>query len=138
MHGPLSSLRRKIASPKRVGGTRTLKLKSASLPTSHERLHISIVTMAPYLDDMSSPAPAARAEPASGPTAGGDELDDLFDYDAGLDEVFADLDPRSIIAAANTSRKAPVDVALGIDKEVEVVKKPRVPRVKLDESRYIE
>ena len=92
--------------------------------------------MAPYLDGISSPAPATRAQPAPGPAAGGDDLDDLFDYDAGLDEVFANLDPRNITAPTDSLRKAPVDAGLGIDKEVEVVKKPRTPRVKLDENRY--
>lgn len=92
--------------------------------------------MAPYLDDMSSPAPNTRVQHSPGPAAGRDDLDDLFDYDAGLDEVFADLEPKNIAAPTDTLRKAPTNAGLGIDKEVEVVKKPRVPRVKLDENRY--
>jgi replication fork protection complex subunit Csm3/Swi3 len=93
-------------------------------------------TMAPYLDDMSSPAPAEKLRPAPGPAAGGDELDDLFDYDAGLDDVFRDLEPRKPVSPKDSSRKRRADLGLGIDKEVEVVKKARVPRVKLDEDRY--
>jgi hypothetical protein len=92
--------------------------------------------MAPYLDDMSSPAPNPGVQRSPGPTAGRDDLDDLFDYDAGLDEVFADLEPKNIAGPTDTSRKAPTDSGLGIDKEIEVAKKPRVPRVKLDENRY--
>jgi replication fork protection complex subunit Csm3/Swi3 len=90
--------------------------------------------MAPYLDDESSPAPAARAPTASGPDAGGDELDDLFDYNVGFDEVFRDLEPQKPASPKDTSRKGRSD-GLGIDKEVEVVKKARAPRVKLDENR---
>jgi replication fork protection complex subunit Csm3/Swi3 len=93
--------------------------------------------MAPYLDDMSSPAPTTGTQPVPGPAAGGDEFDDLFDYDVGgLDDVFRDLEPRKPTSPKDTSRKGRSDLGLGIDKEVEVVKKPRVPRVKLDENRY--
>jgi replication fork protection complex subunit Csm3/Swi3 len=85
---------------------------------------------------MSSPGPAARAQPASAPAAGGDDFDDLFDYDVELDEVFRDLEPRKPASPKDASRKERSD-GLGIDKEVEVVKKARAPRVKLDENRYI-
>ena len=91
--------------------------------------------MAPYLDDVSSPAPAERAQPAPGPAAGGDDLDDLYDYDAGLDEVFRDIEPPKSATLMDAANKSRADNGLGIDKEVEVAKKPRVPRVKLDEDR---
>lgn len=93
-------------------------------------------TMAPYMDDMSSPVPATRAQPAPGPAAGGDDLDDLFDYDAGLDDVFRDLEPLKPASPKGTN-KSRVDSGLGIDKEVEIAKRPRAPRVKLDENRYL-
>ena len=91
---------------------------------------------APYLDEMSSPGPATGAQLASRPAAAGDNLDDLFDYDAGLDDVFADLEPPKTTTPTDTARRVLTDAGLGIDKEVEIVKKPRVPRVKLDEDRY--
>ena len=37
---------------------------------------------------MSSPDTTNRPLPAEGPTAGGDEFDELFDYDAGIDDPF--------------------------------------------------
>jgi hypothetical protein len=92
--------------------------------------------MAPYLDDMSSPAPEPRVQAASGPAAGGDDLDDLFDYDVGLDDVFRDIEPPKPTLSSDASRKSRGDGGLGIDKEVEVVKKPRAPRVKLDDNKY--
>lgn len=60
------------------------------------------------------------------PTA--DDLNDLFDYDIGLDEVVPDTN--------NTSKpSAPGDSAgLGLDEEVKVTKK-RQPVAKLDEAR---
>lgn len=63
------------------------------------------------------------------PTA--DDLNDLFDYDIGLDEVFPDT------TATNNASKpsAPGDSAsLGLDEEVKVTKK-RQPVAKLDEAR---
>lgn len=90
--------------------------------------------MTPYLDDNLLPAPATKAQPSAGPAVGGDDFDDLFDYDVGLDEVFRDLEPRKPASPKDTSKKGRGD-GLGIDKEVEVVKKARAPRVKLDENR---
>lgn len=92
--------------------------------------------MAPYMDDMASPRSPTRAQTAPGPAAGGDDLDDLFDYDAGMD-VFRDLTPPRVIPANDDSRRNRVGEGLGIDEEVEVTKKPRAPRVKLDENRYV-
>lgn len=91
--------------------------------------------MPSYPNGISSPAPAARAQPAPGAAARADDFDDLFNYDAGLDEVFGDLTPPKPASPKNTSRKARADIGLGIDKEVKIDKKERVPRVKLDENR---
>jgi replication fork protection complex subunit Csm3/Swi3 len=66
-----------------------------------------------------------------------DDLDDLFNYDVD-DDVFADLQPNMDappMAAKNSSlaRKA---ADLGIDEEIQVVKK-RKPIAKLDENRCV-
>ncbi|KAI9826150.1 MAG: chromosome segregation in meiosis- protein [Thelocarpon impressellum] len=89
----------------------------------------------PYLQGLSSPEPADRSRSAAHPPADG--LDDLFDYDAGMDDAFHDVD---------TSTKAPVKGktkggrkggnGLGIDEEIQVTKTRRV-NVKLDENRLL-
>ncbi|RDW62264.1 hypothetical protein BP6252_11697 [Coleophoma cylindrospora] len=87
---------------------------------------------------MSSVAPEL---PTGGPTAGGDEFDDLFDYDVdGEDDPFSNnynssTGPLPKPADAENARKGGDD--LGLDEEIEVTKKPRVPRVKLDEHRLL-
>jgi len=80
---------------------------------------------------------AERHVAAAGPPR--DELDDLFDYDVNMTDVFRDLD---------TNLNAPVnrvlpnaggksgDIGLGIDEEIKVAKK-RKPIVKLDEARLL-
>lgn len=71
---------------------------------------------------------------APGPAAGGGKLDDLFDYNVDMDEVFRDISPPRALTSRKTARGQD-DSGLGIDEEVEVVRKPRAPRVKLDEDR---
>lgn len=77
--------------------------------------------------------------PTGAPTAGGDEFDDLFDYEIGgendpFSENYKVPTSKETVKAGTTSRK---DVGnLGIDEEIEVTRKPRAPRVKLDEHRY--
>jgi len=79
----------------------------------------------------------SRPLPLGGPSADGDEFDnDIFDYDVGGDnDPFSDnYKPQT---TTNTMKDNSKDNAeLGIDEEVEVLKKPRAPRVKLDENRY--
>ena len=78
--------------------------------------------------------------PTGGPTAGGDEFDDLFDYD-----IDGENDPFSAnykVPGAKEAAKESVNAGksganLGIDEEIEVTRKPRAPRVKLDENRYV-
>lgn len=86
--------------------------------------------MAPYMDDMTSSEQASRLQPAGG----GDELDDLFDYDAGIEDPFRPLTPPRATEKINTKSNY-ADRGLGIDKEVEITRKPREPRAKLDETR---
>ncbi|KAK0105835.1 chromosome segregation in meiosis- protein [Cadophora gregata] len=83
----------------------------------------------------------ARPLPTEGPSAGGDEFDDLFNYDADMNDPFSD----NYVAPAAKERQRQIDAAaktkggagLGIDEEVEVTRKARAPRVKLDENRLL-
>src|SRR5688572_30998859 len=61
--------------------------------------------------------------------------DDIDNYDAGdlSDDPFASPPPDS----ATKKRKANGDGGLGIDEEVSVQKRARVPNVKLDEERLL-
>lgn len=61
--------------------------------------------------------------------------DDIDNYDAGdlSDDPFASPPPDS----AAKKRKATGDGGLGIDEEVSVQKRARVPNVKLDEDRLL-
>lgn len=64
------------------------------------------------------------------------EVDDLFDYDVGLDEVLKSIPVESnqnAIKEAGTNGTAPV---LGLDEEVKVTKQ-RAPVAKLDEARLV-
>lgn len=86
--------------------------------------------------------PTTTANPPAAPAAR-DELDDLFDYNVTLDDVFRDVDtnmqaPTAQNATAIPSRTKPsqkID-SLGIDEEVKVQKK-RAPIPKLDEERLL-
>jgi replication fork protection complex subunit Csm3/Swi3 len=85
---------------------------------------------------MSSPAPL----PTGRTSAGGDEFDDLFDYDVGgEDDPFSDnyKVPSKKPAVSETASKGKNVAGLGIDEEVEITRKPRPPQVKLDEDRYV-
>lgn len=63
-----------------------------------------------------------------------DDLDNYFLEGDLDDDPFASPKPDKPGSGAN-KRKAPGD-GLGIDEEVSVAKKVRVPRVKLDQERY--
>ena len=74
------------------------------------------------------------SERAHSPT----NVDDLFNYDVGLDEIFQDKPITTANANANASKPAtgdPTSLGLGLDEEVKVTKK-RQPIPKLDEARY--
>lgn len=69
-----------------------------------------------------------------------EEFDDLFNYDAAIDDAFRDVDTDLNVSAktAPVNRKSGHDSALGlgIDEEIKI-KKKRQPIAKLDESRYV-
>ena len=78
--------------------------------------------------------------PTGAPTAGGDEFGDLFDYDIdGENDPFNDnyKVPGSTDVPKLASNLRNDGGGLGIDEEIEVTRKPRVPRVKLDEHRSV-
>lgn len=91
---------------------------------------------------MSSPGVTNRPLPTEGPSAGGDEFDDLFDYDGDINDPFSEnyVVPQRKDDLNNASKdsgsKGKSAAGLGIDEEIEVTRKPRAPRVKLDEHRY--
>lgn len=64
-----------------------------------------------------------------------DDLDNYFLEGDLDDDPFASPNPGEKPESGANKRKEPGD-GLGIDEEVSVAKKPRVPRVKLDQERY--
>ncbi|PVH86318.1 Swi3-domain-containing protein [Cadophora sp. DSE1049] len=82
-----------------------------------------------------------RPLPTEGPFARGDEFDDLFNYDADMNDPFSD----NYVAPGAKERQRELDAAakakggagLGIDEEVEVTRKAKAPRVRLDENRLL-
>ncbi|KAJ5498405.1 hypothetical protein LT330_009963 [Penicillium expansum] len=78
-------------------------------------------------------ANANVSERGSSPTAG--DLNDLFDYDIGLDEIIPDNNAPNTNStkASGTGDSA---LGLGLDEEVKVAKK-RQPVAKLDEGRLL-
>ena len=69
----------------------------------------------------------------------GDDLDDLFNYDAGIDDVFRDVDTNMDATLHSEpgrgKDKHNTAVGLGIKEEIKVSRK-RQPVAKLDEARY--
>lgn len=64
------------------------------------------------------------------------EYDDLdvYNVDDDFDDPFKSPPPEAKDASTNKRKQAE---ALGLDEEVEVAKRVRVPRVKLDEARLV-
>lgn len=88
----------------------------------------------------------SRPLPTEGPSAGGgtDEFDDLFNYDAdgGANDPFSEnyMVPKTKEQREREevrARREKGGDGLGLDEEVEVTRKPRAPRVKLDENRCV-
>jgi replication fork protection complex subunit Csm3/Swi3 len=73
---------------------------------------------------------------SGGPVSGGDEFDDLFNYDAEFDEIF-NSKPSQKDTPRKDGERGRGETELDLFKKVEVVKKPRDPRVKLDEHRLL-
>ncbi|KAJ6084448.1 Chromosome segregation in meiosis protein 3 [Penicillium sp. IBT 16267x] len=71
------------------------------------------------------------AERASTPN----DINDLFDYDVGLDEIFQGKNDASNNDASNATGD-PSSLGLGLDEEVKITKK-RQPIAKLDEGRLL-
>ena len=79
-------------------------------------------------------AATAAAAPAG-------DMDDLFDYNVNLDDIFRDVDTNMNVPARGTNAARPAtgranSVGLGIDEEIKV-RKARQPVAKLDENRYM-
>lgn len=80
-------------------------------------------------------------KPLPGKELTGEEngLDDLFNYDASSNDPFGDDYQPAFSQEKNkitneTAESSGID--LGIDEKVEVARRPRAPRVKLDENLY--
>lgn len=77
-------------------------------------------------------------ETASPPPPAGDRGDAIFNYDAGIDDFFKELDKEDNTknVKGKTARKENEDSAkLGIDEVVKVRKRQAV--AKLDEAKYV-
>lgn len=89
---------------------------------------------------MSSLESPSRPLPSGGPSAGGDEyddFDDLFNYDIDdTAEVSNKPTKATESSKGSANKKKPAD-GLGIDEAIEITRKPRAPRVKLDENRWV-
>ncbi|RKF56944.1 Chromosome segregation in meiosis protein 3 [Golovinomyces cichoracearum] len=76
--------------------------------------------------------------PIERPTTNKDELDELFNYDAGLNDPFSNnYQPVSTQKEREDSRNTSSihrNEDLGIDDEIDLIRKQRAPRVKLDEE----
>ena len=81
---------------------------------------------------MSSPGSGL---PTQGPAANVFE-DELRDEDDPFSENYVPKKLQGAFPANTTTQAKGAAAGLGIDEEVEVTRKPRAPRVKLDEHRY--
>lgn len=81
-------------------------------------------------------APSATSPSAPDPFA---DLSDLDDYDAGVDDPFSEnyRTPAQKAAEKESTSKSKSAADLGVDKALEITRKPRAPRVKLDEDRCV-
>ncbi|KAE8454545.1 hypothetical protein EG329_000168 [Mollisiaceae sp. DMI_Dod_QoI] len=82
----------------------------------------------------------SRPLPTEGPTAGGGEFNDIDNYDIDENDPFNDNYVSK--TAAKEKAKEAIDKEKGgsgaaLDEEVKITRKPREPRVKLDENRLL-
>jgi hypothetical protein len=85
---------------------------------------------------MSSPGVGLSTE---GPSAGGGVFEhELREKDDPFSEHYVPKRLQGAFPAESTTKSKGLAAGLGIDEEVEVTRKPRAPRVKLDEHRYVE
>ena len=75
---------------------------------------------------MSNPSEPLQASPSG-------QVDDLFDYDVGLDDILQDTTVNNANAPAQPSGPDGSGLGLGLDEEVKV--KKRQPVAKLDENK---
>ncbi|KAH0541489.1 hypothetical protein FGG08_004030 [Glutinoglossum americanum] len=95
-----------------------------------------------YLNGGSSPEPESRSRNTAAQPVG-EEFDDLFDYDPGIDDIFREVDTNMNApttagkGSKSTGRKGAANMAgLGIDEEIQITRKKRV-NVKLDQNRLL-
>ncbi|KAJ5175495.1 Chromosome segregation in meiosis protein 3 [Penicillium canariense] len=92
-----------------------------------EAMNVQLKTVLPQ------PTMDATSERASSPN----NVNDLFDYDVGLDEIFQGQEnPASNADAPKPATGDPTSLGLGLDEEVKITKK-RQPVAKLDEARLL-
>lgn len=77
----------------------------------------------------------SKTDSRNAPTTSFDDIDNYFLQGDLDDDPFASPEPADRPESGATKRKEPGD-GLGIDEEVSVAKKARVPRIKLDQERY--
>lgn len=68
-----------------------------------------------------------------------EEIEELFNYDAGLNDPFSsNYQPAPLPERRDKPVQASIHLSndLGIDDEIELIRKQRAPRVKLDEKLY--
>lgn len=101
--------------------------------------------MALLLDrDISSPGPGGLNDQAKSRGPVRDELDDLLDHDAEINDAWRAVDTDMTVRPAKNQTgidggnhfNNTIGQTLGIDEEIKV-KKRRAPAPKLDETRYV-
>jgi hypothetical protein len=84
---------------------------------------------------MSSPGIGLSTE---GPSAGGGLEYNLREEDDPFSDNYVPKNLQGAFPAETRTQSKGTAAGLGIDEEVEVTRKPRAPRVKLDEHRYVD
>jgi replication fork protection complex subunit Csm3/Swi3 len=79
-----------------------------------------------------------NSKPAAAPTAEPDSTAFINDYlaDWDDDDPFRSVSPEPAQKKNDQAKRKATD-ALGIDEQIDLTKKPRAPRVKLDETLFV-